>query len=110
MDLGSIVRELDKVVACQLGYAEGESDETNEWFFDFTVRGPIADLLIPDRPPEVISASSDGREWWWTLPGGSIVGRFYNDEDDGSGCIIPPDACDPPPVKGYRIPEWVPVE
>ncbi len=109
MDLESIVRELDKVAAVQLGYAGGEPDETNEWYFRFAVRGPIADLLVPDRPPEVISASSDGREWWWTLPGGSIVGRYY-DEDDGTGCIIPPDACDPPPVKGYHIPAWVPVE
>ena len=38
MDLESIVRELDKVVACDLGYADGESEETNEWSFRFVVR------------------------------------------------------------------------
>jgi hypothetical protein len=95
MDVELIVRELDKPAACDLGYADGESDETNEWFSLFTVKGPVVDLIVPDRPPEATSASSDGHEWWWTLPDGTIVGRFYNGEDTGSGLIIPPDAGDP---------------
>ena len=112
MDLESIIKELDKVVAVQQGYADGEPDETNEWHFRFVVRGPVVDHIIPDRMPEVRSSSSEGREWWWTLPDGTIVGRYYEEDGGGLGCIIPPDACDPPPVKDYcilSIPAWVPV-
>ena len=109
MDLELIIRELDKVVACDLGYADGDSEETNAWHFRFIVRGPVVDHIVPDRPPEVISGASDGHEWWWTLPDGTFISRYY-DEDKGLGCIIPPDAGDPPQVKGYHAPTWVPVE
>jgi len=111
MNLESIVKELDKVVACDLRYADGEQEATNEWYFRFVVRGPVVDHIIPDRPPEAISAASEGREWWWTLSDGTIVSRSYDEDGKGLGCIIPPDACDPPPVKDYcSIIAWVPVE
>ena len=110
MDVELIVRELDKSMACDLGYADGDAEETNEYFLRFGVRGSVADLLIPNRPPDLIPASSDGHSWWWTLPDGTIINRSYYDNDAGWVYIIPPDAGDPPSVKGYHIPAWVPAD
>jgi len=116
MELGSIVRELNKAVAYDLGYAEGDTEETNKWFIKFSVPGHVADRLVPNRPPDLESDISVNHDWcerWWKLPDGTIVSRSYADDDPGGGHIIPPDAGGPPPVKGYRvpgIPTWVPAE
>lgn len=79
--------------------AIGDSMETTDWFMRYSVELEQVSPFIPDRPPD--ATDPDGHVQWWQLENGVILAKFGEDPY-GGGKIIPPDAGDPPPMKGFR--------
>jgi hypothetical protein len=110
MDIEKLAMELSRVLAIEMGFADGDKDAFNDWLRGFSLPEEwISSREIPNHAPDAITLDYNREaSYQWYREDSSVLGFFL---PTGAIHYVIPDEAVPPKIKNYRVclpPAWVP--